>query len=138
MSVVCVIDGTQMCDACLCVFQVNLCAKKLERAEKLIGGLGGEKQRWTEAAANFQRIYDNLLGDVLVAAAFVAYLGPFTLAFREQCIKEWLNTVVVYCFTSLRINGEGFFMGWVPLCRLTVSYMVPDEPFLDRSRPMSC
>lgn len=26
-------------------FQVDLCAKKLERAEKLIGGLGGEKSR---------------------------------------------------------------------------------------------
>lgn len=26
-------------------FQVDLCAKKLERAEKLIGGLGGEKTR---------------------------------------------------------------------------------------------
>lgn len=26
-------------------FQVELCAKKLERAEKLIGGLGGEKSR---------------------------------------------------------------------------------------------
>ena len=77
------------------MFKVDLCAKKLERAEKLIGGLGGEKQRWTEAAANFQRIYDNLLGDVLVAAAFVAYLGPFTLAFREQCIAEWLKTVTV-------------------------------------------
>ena len=27
-------------------FQVDLCARKLERAEKLIGGLGGEKTRW--------------------------------------------------------------------------------------------
>jgi len=89
---------------CSRVFKVNLCAKKLERAEKLIGGLGGEKQRWTEAATNFQRIYDNLLGDVLVAAAFVAYLGPFTLAFREQCIAEWLHTVVVGCF--------GFWDNW--------------------------
>lgn len=26
-------------------FQVDLCARKLERAEKLIGGLGGEKTR---------------------------------------------------------------------------------------------
>ena len=80
----------------VCVWQVDLCAKKLERAEKLIGGLGGEKQRWTEAADNFQQIYDNLLGDVLIAAAFVAYLGPFTLAFREECIAEWMQTVMVH------------------------------------------
>ena len=30
-------------------FQVDLCAKKLERAQKLIGGLGGEKDRWVNS-----------------------------------------------------------------------------------------
>ena len=30
---------------------IDLCSKKLDRAEKLIGGLGGEKTRWTETAA---------------------------------------------------------------------------------------
>lgn len=30
--------------------EVQLCTVKLERAEKLISGLGGEKQRWTAAA----------------------------------------------------------------------------------------
>ena len=29
-------------------FDVDLCEKKLDRATKLIGGLGGEKTRWTE------------------------------------------------------------------------------------------
>ena len=29
---------------------IDLCSKKLDRAEKLIGGLGGEKSRWTETA----------------------------------------------------------------------------------------
>ena len=29
---------------------IDLCSKKLDRAEKLIGGLGGEKERWSEAA----------------------------------------------------------------------------------------
>ena len=29
---------------------IDLCKKKLERAEKLIGGLGGEKERWSQAA----------------------------------------------------------------------------------------
>lgn len=29
---------------------IELCSQKLIRAEKLIGGLGGEKDRWTEAA----------------------------------------------------------------------------------------
>ena len=29
---------------------IDLCTKKLDRAEKLIGGLGGEKDRWSQAA----------------------------------------------------------------------------------------
>jgi dynein heavy chain len=37
---------------------IDICEKKLDRAEKLIGGLGGEKDRWTEAA--------RILGDILV------------------------------------------------------------------------
>ena len=32
-------------------FDVDLCDKKLDRATKLIGGLGGEKTRWTEVSS---------------------------------------------------------------------------------------
>ncbi|XP_039204062.1 dynein heavy chain 12, axonemal isoform X2 [Crotalus tigris] len=70
-------------------FQVDLCAKKLERAEKLIGGLGGEKSRWSHAADDLQNTYDNLTGDVLVSAGVIAYLGAFTAGFRQECTKEW-------------------------------------------------
>ena len=45
--------------------QVDQCAKKLDRAQKLIGGLGGEKDRWTQAAASLQQTYDNLTGQIL-------------------------------------------------------------------------
>ncbi|XP_013912660.1 PREDICTED: dynein heavy chain 12, axonemal isoform X1 [Thamnophis sirtalis] len=70
-------------------FQVDLCAKKLERAEKLIGGLGGEKSRWSHAADDLQNTYDNLTGDVLISAGVIAYLGAFTAGFRQECTKEW-------------------------------------------------
>ena len=72
-------------------FQVDLCAKKLVRAEKLIGGLGGEKNRWTKAAENLQNIFDNLIGDVLISAGVIAYLGPFTMAFRDRCTSDWVK-----------------------------------------------
>jgi len=65
-------------------FEVDLCAKKLVRAQKLISGLGGEKSRWTLAAENLQKIYDNLLGDVLVSSGVIGYLGAFTSAFRDE------------------------------------------------------
>lgn len=54
---------------------MDLCSKKLDRATKLIGGLGGEKTRWTEVAEKLGKDYVNLTGDVLLSAAFIAYLG---------------------------------------------------------------
>ena len=71
--------------------QVDLCGKKLDRAEKLIGGLGGEKTRWTDAANNLQNIYDNLMGDVLISAGVIAYLGPFTSSFRDSETSNWIK-----------------------------------------------
>jgi len=69
--------------------QVDLCEKKLQRANKLIGGLGGEKTRWGEAAAQLKVQYDNLTGDVLVSSAVIAYLGPFTAQFRARILATW-------------------------------------------------
>ncbi|KAI9530578.1 hypothetical protein NQZ68_000068 [Dissostichus eleginoides] len=69
--------------------QVESCARKLERAEKLIGGLGGEKTRWSKAADDLQNTYDNLTGDVLISAGVIAYLGAFTAGFRQDCTMSW-------------------------------------------------
>lgn len=56
------------------------------RAQKLIAGLGGEKNRWTAAAQNLGEAYVQLTGDVLLAAAQIAYLGPFTTTYRYQVV----------------------------------------------------
>lgn len=79
-----------------------MCAKKLDRAEKLIGGLGGEKQRWSAAAENLQNIYDNLTGDVLVSSGVIAYLGAFTSSFRKECCTEWTKLCLV-CILMISI-----------------------------------
>lgn len=71
--------------------EVELCGKKLVRAQKLIGGLGGEKTRWTQAAESLQVTYDNLLGDVLISSGVIGYLGPFTATFRDECVKDWIR-----------------------------------------------
>ena len=62
---------------------INLCSQKLDRAEKLIGGLGGERDRWTENARELSELYFNITGDVLLSAAVVAYLGAFTVKYRQ-------------------------------------------------------
>ena len=90
--------------------QVDLCAKKLDRAQKLIGGLGGEKERsvvldvsdkntchvivllrWSQAAKSLQVQYDNLIGDVLISSGVIAYLGAFTSAFRANTCQDWVK-----------------------------------------------
>jgi len=51
-----------------------------------LDGLGGEKHRWSEGAAQLADKLYNSFGDVLISAAIVAYLGPFTVDYR----KVWL------------------------------------------------
>ncbi|XP_076154944.1 dynein axonemal heavy chain 3 [Alosa pseudoharengus] len=68
---------------------IELCSQKLIRAEKLIGGLGGEKDRWTEAAHNLGFKYTNLTGDVLLSSGTVSYLGAFTVDYRVECQHAW-------------------------------------------------
>ena len=70
--------------------QVDECATKLDRAQRLLGGLGGERIRWAEASEALGKQYTNITGDVLIASGFISYLGPFTLPFRERVIAQWI------------------------------------------------
>lgn len=74
--------------------EVQLCIDKLNRAEKLIGGLGGERVRWTLAAENLQKLYDNLSGDILVSCGIIAYLAPYVLPIRMEIIDKWRALVI--------------------------------------------
>ncbi|XP_046961667.1 dynein axonemal heavy chain 12 [Vanessa cardui] len=74
--------------------EVQLCVDKLCRAEKLIGGLGGERVRWTLAAENLQRLYDNLAGDILVSCGIIAYLAPYTLPVRNSVLGKWRDLII--------------------------------------------
>ncbi|CAI6363283.1 unnamed protein product [Macrosiphum euphorbiae] len=61
----------------------------LTRAEQLINGLSGEKHRWSQTALDLTLTLDNVIGDVLLSAGVVAYLGAFTVDFRNVLIDEW-------------------------------------------------
>lgn len=54
---------------------VHMCTVKLDRAQKLIAGLGGEKTRWMAAAARLGQQFISLTGDIVLASAQIAYLG---------------------------------------------------------------
>lgn len=76
--------------------QVETCAAKLERAEKLMKGLGGEKDRWKETAEQLTIDYDNVVGDVLVSSGALSYLGAFTGSYRTKIRKQWQNKLTVF------------------------------------------
>eukprot|EP00976_Prorocentrum_cordatum_P091856 1188686-Prorocentrum_minimum.AAC.4 len=71
--------------------QVELCSKKLERAEQLINGLGGEKVRWNEVAKNLGEVYTNLTGDILISAGVISYIGAFTMKYRDELVEGWVT-----------------------------------------------
>jgi dynein heavy chain len=62
---------------------------KLTRAKQLVGGLEGERERWTVSIKLYRESINNLIGDVLMAAAFMSYSGPFNGQYREQLRKLW-------------------------------------------------
>jgi dynein heavy chain len=70
---------------------VEMCKVKLERARKLIDGLGGEKVRWTAAAKKLVIDYDALTGDILLSSGCISYLGAFTATYREETTARWVQ-----------------------------------------------
>ncbi|EDQ91509.1 uncharacterized protein MONBRDRAFT_15298, partial [Monosiga brevicollis MX1] len=65
------------------------CGLKLQRAEKLIFLLGDEKVRWKESVERFDQLIHNVVGDIVISAGTVAYLGPFTEEFRARMCADW-------------------------------------------------
>jgi len=51
-------------------------------AERLVGGLADEKVRWDHNIKNMKTIATQMIGDALLASAFVSYIGAFSATFR--------------------------------------------------------
>jgi dynein heavy chain len=61
---------------------------QITRATDLVAGLGDEGQRWARKIEEYKVEATSVVGDVLLAAAFVSYAGPFTRSFRERLVEE--------------------------------------------------
>ena len=73
--------------------QLSRDKKKIElqlyRAEKLVVGLADESKRWEESIQNLNEDQRNMLGNTVLAAGYVCYVGCFTAEYRARLIKKW-------------------------------------------------
>ncbi|KDO33137.1 hypothetical protein SPRG_01949 [Saprolegnia parasitica CBS 223.65] len=71
--------------------EARACQDRLGLAERLVSGLASENERWKREVDVLKVGEACLVGDVLLAAAFVSYIGAFDASFRVQLWKQvWL------------------------------------------------
>lgn len=68
-----------------------LTAARLKRAAKLTAALSSEQERWKESIGVYDIQLSNIVGDVFIAAACVTYGGAFTMEYRENLVRTWVD-----------------------------------------------
>lgn len=56
----------------------------LSLANRLVNGLADENVRWTNNVKQFENEKLTMIGNALVSAAFVSYVGPYNATFRSD------------------------------------------------------
>lgn len=64
---------------------------KVDRSVRLLDSLSSERSRWEEGSKSFETQISTLVGDVLIAAAFLAYAGLFDQQFRKAMVEDWVS-----------------------------------------------
>lgn len=59
----------------------------------LVSGLGGEKIRWSASQLELEDAYTKLVGDCLMAASFMCFMGPYPNDYRIEINKKILQFV---------------------------------------------
>jgi dynein heavy chain len=60
----------------------------------LVNGLSGENKRWGETVVELKHNTLTIIGDVLLASAFVSYIGAFSAKFRLNLWKNiWIPNI---------------------------------------------
>ena len=91
--------------------EANRCASKLDRANRLVNALGSESERWAASIEELGLTLGHITGDVLLASAFVSYVGPFNKKFRDSIIADFKN--------YFHINNIPLGAGVEPVSQLT-------------------
>lgn len=75
---------------------IHRCVAQVTRAEALLRNLEQERDRWSMSSESFTKQLESLIGDGLLAAAFVTYVGVFDYRTRKVRTTA-INTAVPRC-----------------------------------------
>jgi len=64
------------------------CERKMSLATRLVSALGSEQERWAQSIIDIGELMKVVIGDVLLASAFVSYVGPFNKQFRDRILSD--------------------------------------------------
>ena len=73
--------------------EMDSVSKKVSRAEALLLSLEQEKDRWQSTSATFDKQMSTLIGDSLLAGAFLTYSGIFDHRHRKVVWREWIDVL---------------------------------------------
>ncbi|KAG4054485.1 Cytoplasmic dynein 2 heavy chain 1 [Phytophthora cactorum] len=78
------------------ILRVNLeqAQSTLNKAQGLLGKLGGEKHRWSEQVKELEHRLTDLPVRMLLASAFTTFLGKCSEDARKRVVKEWERDIL--------------------------------------------
>lgn len=68
--------------------EAEACLTRLSLAERLVGGLSSENERWGNEIEKLRHSATTLVGDCMLASGFVSYVGAFDQANRDILWKN--------------------------------------------------
>ena len=64
---------------------------KVDRSTKLLASLDAERTRWAKGSKDFDSQIATIIGDCLLASAFVGYAGYYDQSYRAALFKKWCS-----------------------------------------------
>jgi len=111
--------------------KANLLAlqSKIDRGEKLVSSLADEKANWIVRLAGFEINEACLIGDCMLAAAFMSYCGPFPSDYRNDLNKLWLEKIITEEIKYTKNQDFADFMASKALARKWQQDGLPTDTF---------
>ena len=109
--------------------ETGIMERRLLAADKLIGGLSSENERWTVELKDLREQRVRLLGDCLICAPFLAYVGAFSWEYRDRLVYQmWQNAIVQRGIPmSQPFRVEQMLTSEVEISKWTAEGLPPDE-----------